>query len=251
MEKAVLEAFCKKYCVSKDALLQKIDDFREMIRETREKDVFHWSRDYELLEKKVIEFYTKVESSVLPCGFEGLWGLDFRISYSAIELLFCHYDVDECNTGYYFTMDQRYVLFSLGFKLLSVKEYASRYGIEPVTVRQWIRRGKLRAVVKHGSEWFISELADFPLGCRRYETSTYCWSEDVNFNEEHGYLNCFDEVTIQQDPNDKGLYILKFINTQDDACGKTHTCSAREREKLELYLLAHPKVRCCIFPCWV
>ena len=43
-----------------------------------------------------------------------------------------------------------------------VEEYAAATNTEAVTVRQWIRRGKLRNALKIGSEWRIPEITDPP-----------------------------------------------------------------------------------------
>ena len=57
---------------------------------------------------------------------------------------------------------------------LSVEQYAKQYGVTDTTVRQWIRRGKLRTAKKKGRDWVIPALADKPK--RGFENVTYFWN---------------------------------------------------------------------------
>ena len=56
----------------------------------------------------------------------------------------------------------RSVMYSSPFPLLSCAEFAKRCGVEQVTVRQWIRRGKLRTAVRAGRDWRIPSTAKRP-----------------------------------------------------------------------------------------
>ena len=54
---------------------------------------------------------------------------------------------------------QTFELVTVPSALLSVEEYAAVYNVSVTTVRQWIRRGKIRSAIKNGCEWSIPELA--------------------------------------------------------------------------------------------
>ncbi len=56
----------------------------------------------------------------------------------------------------------RKVLYSVPFPILSCAEFADRCGVGDGTVRQWIRRGKLRSAFKKGRDWMIPATATPP-----------------------------------------------------------------------------------------
>ena len=46
-------------------------------------------------------------------------------------------------------------IYTVKFRLLSCAEFARRCGVSSATIRQWIRRGKLRAAVRVGRDWMF------------------------------------------------------------------------------------------------
>lgn len=57
---------------------------------------------------------------------------------------------------------EQFKLLSVESDLISVGEYAKLYGIEPQTVNQWIRRGKIRTAKKIDNHWMIPTLTESP-----------------------------------------------------------------------------------------
>lgn len=55
----------------------------------------------------------------------------------------------------YAIIPYRKTIYSVKFPLLSVAAYSKMHSIEQVTVRQWIRRGKLRTAIRNGRDWLI------------------------------------------------------------------------------------------------
>lgn len=60
------------------------------------------------------------------------------------------------------TSTVEHTLITVECDYLTVEQYDSMLGIEPVTVRQWIRRGKLRHAKKNGRDWLIPDTEDKP-----------------------------------------------------------------------------------------
>lgn len=56
----------------------------------------------------------------------------------------------------------RKTLYSVPFPVLSCSEFANRCCVDQGTVRQWIRRGKLRSAFKTGRDWMIPATATPP-----------------------------------------------------------------------------------------
>lgn len=71
------------------------------------------------------------------------------------KISICH--LSDKNGG--LSYDQINDFISYKMPLISTKEFAKRHDIEVVTVRQWIRRGQLRAAVRRGGEWLIPKYA--------------------------------------------------------------------------------------------
>ncbi len=122
------------------------------------------------------------------------------------------------------------------------------YDVEPVTVRQWIRRGKLREAEKVGKEWRISELTDVP-GRARYEPATYKWINRLKgIPEEFAFLSDYTNIDIRKrelnvteaDPEITFIAFLSSRAERGDGVAVRLTDAAKDR--LEAYLIANPDV---------
>ncbi|HPR94455.1 MAG TPA: helix-turn-helix domain-containing protein [Syntrophomonadaceae bacterium] len=60
------------------------------------------------------------------------------------------------------TSTVEHTLITVECDYLTVEKYAAMHNVEPVTVRQWIRRGKLRHAKKNGRDWLIPDTEDKP-----------------------------------------------------------------------------------------
>ena len=61
-------------------------------------------------------------------------------------------------------------------KLIPIKEYAEKHGIDPATVRQRILRGAMPGAVKLANAWFVPR--DLPLTDNRRGDRSKRWKED-------------------------------------------------------------------------
>lgn len=123
--------------------------------------------------------------------------------------------------------------------MLSVEGYAAEYGVGAGTVRQWIRKGKIRSAIKAGKEWIIPELTELP--ARGYQSASYMYYDRLdNCPEEYSYLHDYSTVIINQNCEDKGKFdvILAAAKTKP----KYLTFDTKEREKFELFLISHSKI---------
>ena len=90
-----------------------------------------------------------------------------------------------------------------------MEENAKEYGVETVTVRQWIRRGKIRNAVKNGREWLIPELTELP--GRGYTSAIYMWYEYLyDLPNEYKFLTDYTTVLINQCSDDRAKYEITF-----------------------------------------
>ena len=140
-----------------------------------------------------------------------------------------------------------YVVAQLSLRKLTVEEYAEKYDVEPVTVRQWIRRGKLRSAEKIGNEWRIPESEDIPK--RGYETGAYSINTEYAIRREaipsepYSFLKDTESLTIFQNKDDKNTFTVMY-NVHNKWEPQTLELNTREREKLELFLISTPYFKC-------
>lgn len=209
----------------------------------------HTLRYYNVLSRILDEFIGQVEDTVLPHALEEWWAYSFEITFHGAAVTLHHLNSVLLDTKDHrllnYSIDQSFVLIHTDARMLSVEEYADLYGVEPVTVRQWIRRTKLREVEKLGRrEWGVSELADTP--ARGYESATYTWKRPLaGIPEGFEYLNHYRTVTISKLPR-KDLYELRLgLHVDYDYRGgdNTRQITDTERETLERFLMFHDDVR--------
>ena len=190
-----------------------------------------------LLDKVILE----ISSRNIFDAPEG-WFYSFEVTNKSASLYIRHInDIQEDEDGnLVLDIDERFRLINYPVKLLTVEQFAIRSKIEEVTVRQWIRRGKLRNAIKVGGEWRIPEITDPPT--RGFTPVRY-------YNNGH-YLSLPKEigVSINQNPcvidinkskAEKGYLILfdyvpAFIHEK--------VLTDAEREKIELMLISNSNI---------
>lgn len=241
------DKFRRMYATTKEEIVQDVKETFEKIIENSKTDNIHTAAYYHVYEKLVKEFLEKLERTILFERLEDFWKYEYSISYTGMNLLLQHcdyYGTDDDTGMLYFNEDQTFVLFEVSSKMLTVEEYAEIYGIEVGTVRQWIRRGKIRTAVKSGKEWRIPELTDFPK--RGYVSAHYRWKDElIDLPDEYKYLNNYRSASIRQDEDDKSLYYVVFHKEGEFEPDKILECDTKDREKIELYFISNPQIEYC------
>lgn len=137
-------------------------------------------------------------------------------------------------------IDERFRLINYPVELLTVEQFALRLKTEAGTVRQWIRRGKLRNAIKVGGEWRIPEISNPPtrgFTPVRYYNNGHFFSLPreigVSLNQKPGVID------ICKSKDEKG-YLVLFDYAPAFIPQKLLTDA--EREKLELMLIGNPNI---------
>ena len=126
---------------------------------------------------------------------------------------------------------------------MNTAQYAKAYGIEEVTVRAWIRRGKLRAAKRVGNEWQIPVLLDYPRQ-RGYKRASYSWDRLLSgLPEDLNYFNDYRELSIEQNNIDKKKYNISLRVENDTESSMEIVVNQQERERIELVLISNNDVR--------
>lgn len=209
--------------------------------EERDNDPTHSIQYYNamlsLLNKVAFEMQTRILFNA-PAE----WYYSFSINNLEAALFIKHIKTNnieetESNSREKVFFDESFKILSYPIQLLSVEEYARLNDIEEVTVRQWIRRGKIRAAVKRGGEWRIPKITETPK--RGYTSVRYINNEHrmcipTSFNPL-GVIPMYIDIH----PSEKKGYCQILL---DGAPLKIsgELITDQEREKIELLLISTP-----------
>lgn len=226
---------------TKEDVLVSVDNYRERIKKQSIVDKSHTAAFYHAIDNIAERFYQTVNKTHLFTRLEGGWCYKISLSNSGFELLLQYVeDIDYHPINFSCVVGESFSLIKTQCRLLSVTEYGEQYGIDQGTIRQWIRRCKLRAAVKKGTEWFIPEFEDVPR--RGFTPARYYWNEILyNLPEEYTFLERPGELLITQDKTDKKKYKLVVLVGHS----KTYEeeMSEEKREQVERFLIAHPQIK--------
>ena len=239
--------FERNHCMNKEDLAADIDETLDKILKNAESDPSHSYAYYTTLKNLLEELKKKISEVILMEKLDKGWCYGWGVSYKGADLQLVHYELYD---GYpeedpsLIEMNQMFSILSVPSKMLTVEEYATLNGVEVGTVRQWIRRGKIRTAKKYGNEWKIPELTDTPK--RGYTSARYSWSGNmIGLPSDIEYLNNYHQALFMQDDDDKKLfYVYLYCNENMEGvlkADKVIECNSSERERLELAIISQPE----------
>lgn len=240
-----LEYFKRQTSQTKEDVLRSIRLQILMTEKGFSKDKDHSAAFYVKYRDMMKQFRDAVERTVLFEQLEDWWHYSWKIDESGASLILTHItsvdfaDPEDEDESTWFDYDQEFTLLRLDTKLLTIEEYAESYGVGVGTVRQWIRRGKLRSAVKYGREWRIPELAEVTK--RGYSYGYYEWKNRLtDLPEEYGFMNGYSSVSISQKKDNKSEYEILFRAKGREKIMRMET---KEKEKFELMLISNPMIK--------
>ena len=243
---------------TKEQLLQSIEHQIKVYEEKAENSPADRAYNH-CIARLLTQLNIKVEKATFPSKLEDWWYYTYCLYSTGIKLHLSHVEWDTDATTITIKTDQSFPLIEVPARLLTSAEYAAIYGVQPVTVRQWIRRGKLRNAVKLGKEWGISELA-FPPKERGYTDAWYYWDGPLTdipekfdipsdcsaayFHQHKNNGNKFDVFfTVQEKMPKEEKFFTMDRNSFWLQEAKRITVTTEEREELELYMISNPLVK--------
>lgn len=204
----------------------------------------NWSqtRKSEIL-KIISSLLQKVLNMSLP-ELQGLgWSYVYLFENDGMYLRLQHsmdFAIDEVEDSFSRSIKEDFALVRQPYEYLTVRDYAKLYGVNEVTVRQWIRRGKLRSAVKRGGEWFIPSVEDRPR--RGYTAVSYEWESALGeIVERFPFLSGHNSLDILQNKTDKGIFEVALYC--DGRLSKQIQMGTSQREMMELALIEHPNIK--------
>ena len=233
-------------------LNRKIEKYAEKLDLTKEGPV---EDSYTvLLVTLMMAFLERIENSVLFDELPEGWVYGLDINYDEFSLNIEHVrevSLREDREYRSHITDAAYKLVISNPQMLTVEKYCQLYHAEQGTVRQWIRRGKIRTACKVGNEWKIPILTPPP--SRGYEPAQYKWLGGIDAEslpEEYKFLSDYVIATFYQDTKEKTKFHVLLVSKEtivgtDKGNNKELLLNAKDREKLELFMIAHPQIKYC------
>ena len=230
---------------SKNDILSSINSKIHSLENGEGIDINHSAIYYQKYIELLKRFKASVEKLVLFNELEPWWSYDYVIEDTGITLHLSHADSVDFNEDETYSslfIDTEFDLHKTKTQLLNVEQYANLYGVAQSTVRQWIRRGKLRSALKAGNEWRIPELAE--VNGRGYSYGFYSWDDSLSgLAEEYKFINDYSSARISQDDENKNLFHIELSSRNPKKTPDMDIdMTTKEKEKFELVLISNPLV---------
>ena len=237
----LIEEVWKNLPTNKQTLIEALDkaskDVEYEMRNNPQHTIQYYNALYSLLNKVILEISSR---NIFDAPKD--WFYSFVISNKSATLYIKHvagFQKDE-DGNVKLEINEKFRLINYPVKLLTVEEYAATQKTEAVTVRQWIRRGKLRNAIKIGGEWRIPEITDPP--ARGFTPVTYYNRGNyLPLPKECGVaFNQFPNIIDIYKPEKEKGYAVLFDSAP--ALIPQRLLSDAEREKLELFLISNRNI---------
>lgn len=232
-----------KALINKADIESHVNNVRTQIREIAKDDLVHSAAFFRTFDELTERFIDDIRKTVLFDCLEPEWEYRINFSYDAIELELIHIAVSGEGDAVEGIIDQSFILITTMAPFLTVSQYCEIYGVEEVTLRQWIRRGKIRTAKKFGNEWRIPAMTDYPKR-RGFTRASYSVDETLyDVPNDLSYLDQCNGIEIAQDKVDRKLFDVLLYRDANLEAFDTFKLNATEKERLELFLISHPGVR--------
>lgn len=226
----------EEFLHNKDELLYSL---KKYMKECKENKIEYSKNRRDEILRLLDRFIKRINHMDLPQIAELGWSYIYAYDTDGLYLRLQHCSevhVDKAEEFTRYAIDSSFDLFNEQYVFLSVSDYAKLHSVTDTTVRQWIRRGKLRFAVKRGGEWYIPSIEDKP--GRGYKGADYKWTRRiVDLELRFPYLAGIQMVSIEKSRQQKGRYSV-WSRKGEIAC-----LEAKDREILELALIEHPEVK--------
>ncbi|MEA4900736.1 helix-turn-helix domain-containing protein [Desulfitobacterium sp.] len=189
------------------------------------------------------KFILAVEKCKLPALTELWWFYEYQFLGNSMELNLCQADEIEVENGVIsgMTSTVEHTLITVECDYLTVEQYAAMHNVKPVTIRQWIRRGKLRHAKKNGRDWLIPDIEDKPR--RGFTSVQYIVENNVHIeSDEFPLLAICESISIFQDEDNKNKFIC-YLNNYKTKFDNKLELTRSEVERLEHTIIESGKAR--------
>jgi len=235
------EIFREDYLFTREDILESLELF--VAHEKLNEEPAYPSEIVKNRVKLCEKFIAAVKKCKLPVLTELWWYYEYEFLDNRIELNLCQADDIEVENDMISSMTStvEHTLITVESDYLTVEQYAAMHEVEPVTVRQWIRRGKLRHAKKNGRDWLIPDTEDKPR--RGFTTVQYIVEKEEHIeSDEFPLLSVCEAIFICQDRDNKKQFNCYFENNKNGFNSKLELTRS-EVERLEHTIIESGKTR--------
>ena len=235
------ELFREDYLFTREDILKSLELFVE--HERLNEEPAYSSEVVKNRVKLCEKFIEAVRKCKLPVLTELWWYYEYQFLGNSMELNLCQANEIEVENDEIsgMTSTVEHTLITVECDYLTVEQYAAMHGVEPVTVRQWIRRGKLRHAKKNGRDWLIPDTEDKPR--RGFTSVQYIVENEAHIeSKEFPLLSACDSIVILQDEDNKNKFICYLKNYRTKFNSKLELTRS-EVERLEHTIIESGKAR--------
>lgn len=199
----------------------------------------------ETLFKMSVDFWNKIKQLPLP-PVSNEWAFEVYINDTGISLYYCHYVIDSQNKRSYMH-NFRVLIYKEQSEMLNLEEFAALYNVQVNTVRQWIRRMKIRTAFMEGGDWKIPKLTDVPKGVRNNTGSTYEFDpSSIEFPEKFAFLSECSGIVFMQKDNKEFITVvcqIKQLNFDEFETHSIHrSLILKEAYELERFCIENSRI---------
>ena len=243
-------AFFQSHAIrSREDVLASVEKIKEHYARNAKKDKYPVARLIPLLDR----FAGEISACRLMELTQPWWQYEITVRETEITLSLVPTEVlydrgrswGEKNRPFLLPVQEAFPILTAKAALLSPEDFGKLYGVSGGTVRQWIRRGKIRSASKFGREWRIPELTIVP-NWEHYIDGNYLWHQELpDVPEEFSCLNAYRQIALSSVKGKKDLWHVNLSDgVKEDAETASFDLDGKAKERLELYLLAQPLVEC-------
>jgi len=247
MDEKIVDIFKRDYLFTKEDILKSLDLYMENIEYNDDEDYGYT----DAMVKKQIELCNKFKKELKKCKLPILtelwWYYNYSFTGDGVELNLCAADEDsiEINDGDDYIGSMSYIiehkLLDIKCELVTIEQYAEIQEVSPNTVKQWIKRGRLRNAKKNGEDWLIPSIENKP--SREYESVDYLIEDSTSLNiQEFPLVSMCDSIWIYQDKEDKSKFICILMKWESHFRQEL-ILTKKEVEQLEYALISSGKVK--------
>ena len=241
--------FYENVSATKEKVLEKLQEDQKKLDKYAKEDKKNPGFYYAERDKTREKFAELLDERDFPEMTQYPWGYDYQFDGIAYEFMLVEYGESNAykvdKTGHKYVPDHSYTLLRVESEYISVEEYAANAGVDPKTVMQQIRRGKIRMAKKMGVSWMIPTL--MTVQPRGYMPACYRIEGDIRpLSDKYNFLPTEGDVMIKRNFDENGFtndYLVACFGKNGIFPSYETVMSQAEREKFELGLIAHPNVK--------
>lgn len=190
------------------------------------------------------QFLCKLDELVLPPAV-GSWAYALYANDWGITLYYKYYEDFSDESKVMFKEIQRHMILREPAKLLTLDEFAQIYSVDSNTVRQWIRRAKIKNAKKDGTGWKISELTD--VSPYKMSDAYYGYYElplEIDVDPKYEFIKGYSYLSFSEKVRGKErkIFLWRYVGADNKPESDAVSMTNAQAAEFEYYLISHSQI---------